>query len=491
MADILGNILIISDDSELARLVREVAAAKGVRAIVIADVPSALQQIQKLDCDMVLLGPGPCGGELESLASLKASHPELPVAVVSRESSPQHVVKAMREGCHDYLVPPVARKTIESLLEALVPRNEVPLAAPCEDDSRWLYRIAGKSPALLETVRLAIRVAPTSVPVLITGESGAGKELISHLLHRHSSRAGAPYIRVNCAALSESLLESELFGHERGAFTGAYAQRKGHFERAHRGTLLLDEVSETGPRLQAELLRVLEQQDFHRVGGGDPVQVNVRMIATSNRDLARDVEAGRFRADLYYRISGVHLAVPALRDRKEDIPALVWHFINQYSAEAKRQIARIEPATLEEFRRYHWPGNVRELRNVVRTALILGDGPALSLKGLRGTGFLIGAPHAGQAALPDTQAPKPALPGLLLQDLERHAVLEALRRTKRNQTKAAQLLGITDRTLREKIRRYRQSGFIPTAQEALASDQAEMDSLTESPIPQTAGEARW
>jgi DNA-binding NtrC family response regulator len=247
------------------------------------------------------------------------------------------------------------------------------------------------------------------------------------------------------------------------------------------------------------------------VGGGEPVQVNVRMIATSNRDLAGDVRSGRFRPDLYYRMSGVHLTVPALRERKEDIPALVWHFVNQYSAEARRQIARLDPATIEEFRHYHWPGNVRELRNVVRTALILGDGPALSIKGLVGTAAFPGRGGTGlggtgfgstgfgstgfgstgfpacAAQLPNAQPGKAVLPGLLLQDIERQAVLEALRRTKRNQTKAAQLLGITDRTLREKIRRYRQNGLIPTAPEAPACGEVEPGAIGAT----AAGETRW
>jgi DNA-binding NtrC family response regulator len=360
------------------------------------------------------------------------------------------VVRAVREGCLDYLVRPVAKETLESLLAEVVPSHEVAIAAAEPNDKGWLYRIAGKSAALKETIRLALKVAPTSVPVLVSGESGTGKELISYLLHRHSQRKAGPYLRMNCAALSETLLESELFGHERGAFTGAYAQPKGKFERAHGGTLLLDEITETGPRLQAELLRVLEQQDFERVGGTEMVRVNVRMISTTNRDLAGDVEAGRFRRDLYYRISGVHLRVPPLRDRKDDIPVLVWHFVNQFAGEVRRSISKLDDAMIEAFCQYPWPGNIRELRNIVRTALILGDGPVLSLGDL---------PKAA-AIRASAESPRPQTSVLSLHDVERQAVLEALRRTKRNQAKAAQLLGITDRTLREKIRRYRQGGFL-------------------------------
>jgi DNA-binding NtrC family response regulator len=284
------------------------------------------------------------------------------------------------------------------------------------------------------------------MPVLITGESGTGKELVSYYVHRASSRANGPYIRVNCAALSESLLESELFGHERGAFTGAISRRKGRFERAHGGTLLLDEVSETTPRLQAELLRVLEQQDFERVGGSEPVRVNVRVICTSNRNLLGAVRRGRFRRDLYYRIRGIHLQLPPLRQRREDIPVLVWHFVNVYAREARRRIETLDPAMLKAFEAHDWPGNVRELRNVVRTALILGDGQTLSLANGQHLGQDAGNPGVGGAS------------DLSLQQLEKQAIFEALRRTKSHQAKAAGLLGITDRTLREKLRRYRRDG---------------------------------
>jgi transcriptional regulator with PAS, ATPase and Fis domain len=319
--------------------------------------------------------------------------------------------------------------------------------------------------------------------VLITGESGTGKELLSCFLHRHSRRAQGPYIRVNCAALSESLLESELFGHERGAFTGAYLQRKGKFERAHGGTLLLDEISETSARLQAQLLRVLEQQDFERVGGSESVQVNVRVISTSNRDLAAEVEKGRFRRDLYYRLGGMHLVVPPLRERTEDITPLVWHFVNLHAPEVQRTIEEIDPSLLQALCRCPWPGNVRQLRNTIRTALILGEGETLSLCDVPNLAPQLEAPRAASLA-PTT---------LSLQELEKQAILEALRRTQSHQVRAAKLLGITDRTLREKLRRYRQEGQgegAPTAcDDAAAAGQTPPE--TDEALVHLVGEGTW
>ena len=439
------NVLIAGGDGRVARTALEVLARRGIRGTVAGGWPSAMEHLGGQDWDLILTDAGEADEGLRLLRAVKRETPELPVVVFGPAGSVRQAVQAARAGCEDFLVKPVSAATLETLFETLLPNHDVPLAAAAEDGSRCLLQIAGESQKLLSVMAIARRAAPTSVPVLIAGESGTGKELISYYLHSHSNRIQGPYVRVNCAALSESLLESELFGHERGAFTGAYAQRKGRFERAHGGTLLLDEVSETTPRLQAELLRVLEQQDFERLGGSESVRVNVRVLCTSNRDLLAEVREGRFREDLFYRISGIHLTVPPLRERLEDIPVLVWHFVNVYAREVRRRIDKLAPAMLGAFAGYPWPGNVRELRNVVRTALILGEGSTLSLAE--------GQQLGGQGPEPDAGAAS-----LSLQDLERRAIFEALRRTKSHQVKAAGLLGITDRTLREKLRRYRREG---------------------------------
>jgi len=451
------NVLVVSGESQTTRLVLEVLAGRGIRGTAVRDAGPAGERLQVRDWDLVLLDMDTLGGEAFALLrEAKDNCPELPVVMVSTETSTQVAVRAIREGCRDFLPKPLEPGALQSLLEGLLPNHDVPLVAAEEEDGRCLYQIAGRSRQLMETIQLARKVAPTSVPVLILGESGTGKELIAYFIHSQSRRSAGPYIRVNCAAVSESLLESELFGHERGAFTGAYSQRKGRFERAHGGTLLLDEVSETGPRLQAELLRVLEQQDFERVGGSELIQVNVRVVCTSNRGLGDDVRSGRFRKDLFYRICGVQIAVPPLRERVEDVPVLAWHFVNLYAREVHRRITDMDARMLDLFSRYSWPGNVRQLRNVVRTALVLGEGTTLSLDG---------APWL-KAELEFPQSSRTDSLSLHLSELERRAILEALRRTNSNQAKAARLLGITDRTLREKLRRYREDGQEQAAGEA-------------------------
>ena len=459
---IIQNVLILNTDSESNAVLLATLAGLGIRGTVASAAPAVIEHFDRrvwdlLVADLDLLA----ANHFDLLRRLRSDRPELPVLVIGGQNQATTAIQALRLGAGEFLPRPLQRPTLEALLGVLLPNHNVPMAAADDGNARLMLQIAGCSKALTETLELARKIAPTSLPVLISGESGTGKELVAYLVHRASLRASGPYIRVNCAALSESLLESELFGHERGAFTGAVSQRKGRFERAHGGTLLLDEISETTPRLQAELLRVLEQQDFERVGGVEAVQVNVRVIATTNRDLELEVRQGRFRRDLYYRIKGMALATPALRERPEDIPALVWHFVNLYAGETRRSITELDAGMMGLFERCLWPGNVRQLRNVVRTALVLGSGPRLSLE--------------GAAGLADELAPAPtewALGSALsLDELERQAILEALRRTNRHQVKAARLLGITDRTLREKLRRYRQDGLKEAAIEAAGETQ--------------------
>jgi len=445
------NVLIVSDDSDAVRPLLQALAARGIHGTVVREAGAAGEKARSGDwgllaVDVEAVAPQRLCGLLEAA---KADSPEMPVIVLSGPDGVEAAVAAVRTGCDDVLVKPLVVEHVDALLAGLLPNHPVPMAAAARRGARVLYQMAGESPRLLRLTAMARKVAPTSVPVLISGPSGTGKELIAYLIHHESNRSRGPYVRVNCAGLSESLLESELFGHEKGAFTGAHIERKGRFELAHGGTLLLDEISETGPRLQAELLRVLETQDFERVGGSEPIRVNVRIVTTTNRDLAAEVERGGFRADLYYRLNGLHLEVPALRDRLEDLPVLIWHFVNQFARESPRRIETLAPEMLRRFSGYDWPGNVRQLRNVVRAALLFGDGPVLGLDDLPDVPERLMMPRR-----------RPGGGTLRLQELERQAVLEALRRTDSHYAKAAELLGISDRTLREKLRRYRRDGHL-------------------------------
>ncbi|MHC4616176.1 MAG: sigma-54-dependent transcriptional regulator [Planctomycetota bacterium] len=550
--DDIANVLIVENDTNTARFILEILAHKGIRGHLVSDEKTALDFLEKSSCDLVFtsqtvpkqhVAKRHSGETRPEFSEADSAHgyycrpesgfelihkicettPELPVIMIGKadpselslrssqdaarnKKAKTHLqeqilataVKAVREGCYEFLTRPLDRNKIETLLDTLLPNHGVSTMASAHEDTHCLYRIVGRSTRMAQIVCLAKKVAPTSVSVLISGESGTGKELISYLVHHNSRRAEGPYVKVNCAALSNSLLESELFGHEKGAFTGAYAQRKGRFETAHGGTLLLDEISETPPKFQAKLLRVLEQQDFERVGGNENVRVNVRIISTTNKDLLQEVREGRFRQDLYYRLCGVRLVLPPLRERKQDLPDLVWHFVNLYAREVLRHVTELDPLMMDIFGSYHWPGNVRQLRNVVRTSLSLGVGQTLSLADVSWLfDELSPLPQENQnefvkvsdeAETPQGGLGRPwnrcreaasenvqnrqlgftrprndqtfSLGGVPLEQIERKAILDTLEQTAGNQTKAAKVLGISDRTLRCKIRRYREQGCL-------------------------------
>ena len=457
------TVLIVDDDQEAIGVLLGMLARKGIRGTVAETSKEALSYLEKNETGLVFKGV--CAEALQEgfvfVRQMASNFPEMPVVMMGRFPEPrggncQRILDAtiqfIHAGCRHFLIKPVDRGITESLLDAILPNQAVATA----DFAGMGYGIVGKSPALMHTLTLAKKVAATSVSVLVSGESGTGKELVSSLIHHHSRRAAGPYMKVNCAALNDSLIESELFGHEKGAFTGAYAQRKGRFEMAHGGTLLLDEITETPIKFQATLLRVLEQQDFERVGGNDNIRVDVRIISTTNKDLAEEVAQGRFREDLYYRLNGVRLQVPPLRQRSEDLPDLVWYFVNLYARQADRHITSLSSEMMELFANYPWPGNVRQLRNVVRTSLILGTGPILSLADA--SWLFDELQLRPQKETPSLDAaPRPAGgSGVPLAEVERQAILDVLEQTSGNQTKAAKILGISDRTLRGKIRQYRQ-----------------------------------
>jgi len=498
------NILIIDDDPDVAQFMLRMLAKRGIRAHNADGRDTALRYLDRNVCDLIFVGLCALGGtrrglglDPETLRQLRINSPELPVIpMVGSHELARHglregqaeadatallrttslmVQEAMAMGCNGFLIKPLNVDEVTRILETHVPNHGVSQLAAAQEGSKSLFAIVGKSPSMLHITELAERIAPTSAPVVISGESGTGKEIISYLIHHKSKRSMGPYVRINCAALSDSLLESELFGHEKGAFTGAHARRKGRFENAHRGTLLLDEITETPIHFQAKLLRIIEQQEFERVGGNDNIKVDVRILSTTNKDLLQEVQAGRFREDLYYRLSATRLVLPPLRQRTDDLVDLVWYFVNIYARESQRSIKELDPTMLEIFASYSWPGNVRQLRNVVRTSLILGAGETLSLADVYwlfdgvSDRPAIADPVSREVTQENPLAPQGAglglgsmlkdaedLGGLSLEVVERHAIIDTLRGTAGNRRKAAEVLGISDRTLRERIRRYKE-----------------------------------
>jgi DNA-binding NtrC family response regulator len=434
--------LILETHRRSAPRILEALAGRGLLGRLTADLDQAVDKLDNRSWRLLVADAEDLSPDPESaLRRIRGRRPEMPVVILDARATVDRAVALTRLGAAEYLPQPLGPEQIDKILKHLPPE--------AGDDAA--KALVGSSQALRDAMATAEKVATTTLPVLITGESGTGKELLSQFIHSRSRRSDGPFVRVNCAAVSETLLESELFGHEQGAFTGAMRQRKGCFERADRGTLLLDEITETTPRLQAQLLRVLEGQELQRVGGSRTLQVDVRILATTNRDLQREVRSGNFRGDLYYRLAGICLQMPALRRRREDLEALIEHFVDLYAHETGRDIERIDPEMIAVLGQCPLPGNVRQLRNIVRTALALGRGPVLSLHEEAQTA---GDLHQVRLAPAHSDT-------LKLQELERRAILEALRRTKSHQAKAADLLGITDRTLREKLRRYRADGKWP------------------------------
>lgn len=471
----VANVLVIDNDKESTRFILEILARKGIRGTVAGNKKTVVDFLDRNNYDLVfnVNQINQSEDDFKLVRELKVYSPEMPVIMIYDAEKQQYqnqqqlldiAVKAINAGYSDFLVKPLDCKKIENLLDSLLPNHRISTAGFDHNGIQSLFTIVGKSVKLTQTISLAKKIAPTSAPVLIGGETGTGKELISYLVHRYSKRAQGPYVRVNCAALTDSLLESELFGHEKGAFTGAYAQRKGRFEMAHGGTLLLDEITETPVKFQAKLLRVLEQQDFERVGGNESIRVDVRIISTTNKDLLQEVTEGRFRQDLYYRLCGVRLIIPPLRHRCDDLPDLVWHFINLYARQAQRHITELDPTMMNIFTKYHWPGNIRQLRNVVLTSLILGAGAKLSLADVSWLfDELQPLSQENTLSISNGQTPVSELAGLPLDQIERQVILDTLGNTGGNQTKAAKILGISDRTLRSKIRRYHQQGELQLA----------------------------
>jgi two-component system response regulator HydG len=386
---------------------------------------------------------------MEALLRIKQVNPTIPVIMMTAYGSIDSAVKALQAGAADYLTKPLDSNELIVKVHKALRYHQL-------EEENVLYReqlgirfdfsrIIGKSAKMRELFDMLATVAPTEATVLILGESGTGKEIIANAIHQNSPRRERSYVKVNCAALPETLLESELFGHEKGAFTGAIEKKKGRFERADGGTIFLDEIGEMSLTTQTKILRVLQEREFEPVGGTKTIKVDVRIIAATNKNLEEEVKRGKFREDLYYRVNVVPITIPPLRERAEDVPMLAAHFLRLYGEKNKRMLKGFADGVLDALMRYEWPGNVRELENIVERTVIMSRGDTITFADL--------PPAIANKQLPVTVVTQTS-PAISLKDVERKTITKVLQQTGGNRTKAAVLLGITRKTLQNKIKEY-------------------------------------
>ncbi len=455
-------LVLVIDDETGSRESMAIAIEKAGYAVrTFDDARNALDFLEENDgarlaiCDLRM--PGMDG--IAFLNEVRERRYDLRLILVTGYGSIESAVEAMRVGADDYLTKPVdlyeLRQRVNNLIEKEQLKEEVTTLREMLDKRYGFESIIGRSAPMEKLFEQMKLVAPTRSSVLIIGESGTGKELVANALHRASPRRNERFLAINCGAIPSDILESELFGHERGAFTGAVARKIGKFELAHRGTLFLDEISELYPELQVKLLRVLEERQIMRVGGSELIDVDFRLIAATNRDLEKEIADGRFREDLYYRLKVVTLRIPPLRERPSDIPPLLEHFLGVFCQEHGKPPKALSPEALELLLRYSWPGNVRELKNVMESAVVFHQEGEITPGDLP-------AEVRESSALSPAGAPVQAVAGgqLTMAEIERHAILDTLGRTGGHRARAADILGIGLRTLQRKLKEYRDEGFV-------------------------------
>lgn len=448
------TVLVVDDDDAHRGMLRMMLKSWGYTVEEAADGDEAVEKVHAKAFDAVLtdVRMGKVNG-IEAMKQILSYNPSLPVILMTAYSSVETAVDALRIGAYDYLIKPLDFDALKETLKKAIEHSRLGV------ENRELRRqfseenasteIIGRSPAITSMLSMIRTVAPTEATVLITGESGTGKELVARALHAQSLRKDEPLVTVNCAALAETLLESELFGHEKGAFTGADKRREGRFKQADRGTLFLDEIGEMPIGVQAKLLRALQQGEIQRVGSDKSEHVDVRVIAATNRDLRKEVEERRFREDLYFRLNVISLEVPPLRQRKEDIPLLAAHFLSHYAERNHKNVKGFSAQCMDMLLHYDWPGNVRELQNAVERAVILCTGEYVT-----GPELPVNIAKLAAEALPKSTDISSSLAGLPLEEVERRAIEETLRETGDNKSAAARKLGITRATLHKKLRKY-------------------------------------
>jgi len=468
-ASSMATILHVDDESSISLILQDTLERSGHTAIGVRSVPEALQILARGEVDLIISDyrmPGLTG--LEFLSLLQREGYETPLIMLTGHASIEHAVASIKAGAIDYITKPVRpeqlKLAVEQALEFVRLRRENESLRREVMEFRNERQIIGESAAVRRILQTVAMAAPTRATVLLQGESGTGKELFARAIHDQSERRDRPFIKLNCAALPEGLVESALFGHEKGAFTGAIKRVEGAFERAHRGTLLLDEISEMRLDLQAKLLRVLQEQEFERVGGTQPIRVDVRIVATTNRDLAAEAAAGTFRQDLYYRLSTIPIQIPSLRERPEDIPLLAYRFALRTAAETGKPISGLAVETIQLLQRWPWRGNIRELQHAVERAVILSTADILQpsafdnerlglVETLHGSApppmGAMGA--AGAGAFDFSGVDTIVLHSLNVAEAEAILIEKALTTTGNNRTRAAELLGMSVRTLRNKL----------------------------------------
>ncbi|HEY9402475.1 MAG TPA: sigma-54 dependent transcriptional regulator [Pyrinomonadaceae bacterium] len=464
-----GRVLVIDDEPLVLETLRELLTAEGFEAAAESDAERALERVAQFLPSVVVSDvkmPGLNGFEL--LRQLRTRHPEIAVILLTGEGSVETALRAIQEeGAYHYFEKPIDNEKLcavvgRAMEEGRAQRDS--LALQHELLGRGSFgKLIGTSVPMQRVYKLIEQVASSSASVLITGESGTGKELVARTIHDLSPRREGEFVAINCSAIPETLMESELFGHERGAFTGAAARRQGCFELAHRGTLLLDEIAEMPALLQAKLLRVLEERSVRRLGGSQEIPIDVRVLAATNREPHEAVRSGAFREDLLYRLNVITIELPPLRQRKEDLPLLTQHLVSQLSARHERPAQHLSTAALDVLRSHSWPGNVRELRNVIERAVIICSGETIERHHI--------APYPldqrARARVEDTIT----LPvGTPIEEMERQMILRTLQKTDNNKTRAAQLLQISLKTLHNKLRLYRDRGQLTEADNAATSN---------------------
>lgn len=461
----MAKLLIVDDEPTIRYSFQKVFAAGGTAVSAAGSLADARTRYAEERPDVVVLDLQlPDGNGLDFFDEIRATDPRRPVIIITAHGTTDSAIEAMKRGAFDYLTKPLDLDRVDGLLTAAFEAARLMRTPAALPDDRDGDRIVGRSAVMQEMCKAIGRVAAQEVNVLILGESGTGKELVARAIYQHSQRAARPFLAINCAALPESLVESELFGHEQGAFTGAHRQRIGKFEQCHGGTLLLDEIGDMPLPVQAKMLRLLQEQRFERVGGTQEVTTDVRVIAATNQNLELLIRDGKFRSDLYYRLKVVTIRVPPLRDRREDIPELAGHFLARFTRELGRDIRGFTPEVLAAFRTYLWPGNVRELQGVIKEAIVNCPGHAIPLDILPSDLRPL-APAARERSLDESLDWGERIESLLrdggndvhgrmLRELERELIVRALRFAGGNQSQASDLLGINRTTMRTKIREF-------------------------------------